>query len=152
MVIKNSFIFVFLLAVISCKKAQLKSVTFYKTKGLVEMPYDVLESTFWDSKNYNDLDSLNISLDKVLLIQRKIQSIQKINSSDIPFMHPEYAMIIRSKQKSDTIYLDEMIINGYSTNNNYLFIDSNDILFDFLKNEDFISERTRYFRKEKVDN
>jgi len=67
-------------------------------------------------------------------------------------MHPEYAMIIRSKQKSDTIYLDEMIINGYSTNNNYLFIDSNDILFDFLKNEDFISERTRYFRKEKVDN
>ncbi|WP_299249067.1 hypothetical protein [uncultured Aquimarina sp.] len=137
----------FLLACAATEKEEIISVQVYKSNGLVDIPFDVIESTFWDFKNKGDLDSLMITNSKTKEFSNVINELDMQKLEEKPFMNPEYAIVLSYETKNDTIYMDENLKKGYLTQKKLMFKDDNDLIYQLLIKEEFLTERTIYFRK-----
>jgi hypothetical protein len=135
------------LTVVFCASCtgQVEEIVLYQNTGEVDRSYDVTEATFWDFKDNGDIDSLKV--DNVIGFRDVYNKVLKKTYKEKPFLNPEYAIIIKISKDIDTIYLNENLNKGYSTNKVVMFKDDSDLMYMYFDKKTFLTERTIYFRK-----
>jgi hypothetical protein len=139
--IKNMIlVLIALVLFISCNDP-IKEVVLYQNTGEIDRTYDVTEDTFWDFKKDGDIDSLTIksTVDFNSLYSKLLKKPYK----EKPFLNPEYAIIIKTSKKTDTIYLNDKLDKGYSIEQLIMFEDVNDkILLTYFREKQFLTQHT----------
>lgn len=126
---------------ISCNDP-IKEVVLYQNTGEIDRAYDVTEATFWDFKKDGDIDSLKIK--NIIYFDNLYNKLSKKSYKEKPFLNPEYAVIIKTYRKTDTIYLNAKLDKGYSINHLTMFEDINDrMLLKFFKEKQFLTQHTK---------
>lgn len=126
------------------KQNNITKISIYKNTNSVDRSYDVTEETFWDFKDYNDLELLTLKEENEKSEFYKIfKKLDFINYVERPILNPEYSIILH-KENNDTIFLNISLDKGYFSTKKKMFIDNDRNILKYLKNRKFLSKHTEY--------